>query len=228
MKQQLRLEEGDQERPTSNKMETSEGFINFIKNLGSNNLMVGPKCGAAFVITINDKNKKVYITKDYLNASAAKLSDLFVLKNFYGETDIREPISREPINISTWSPIFLNLIARGATGVVFSTTKWSLLAEKAALKSWQQDGGQHPNLIRLAHWEILTDVFSKKELLIPIVGKENLQGDLKSSLELYPDSCAVLISNYGLLVWGNSLQDLSSKLETIEYLFELQVNQFKL
>ena len=49
---------------------------------------------------------------------------------------------------------------------------------------------------------------------------------VRTAVGLYPKTCAILVQNSGLLVWGNSYDEVQKRLEVIEHLCELHVTEF--
>ena len=65
-----------------------------------------------------------------------------------------------------------------------------------------------------------------KELNLPIVEyNEATLEKVKLALDLYPSTCAILIRDYGMLLWGSSVEDLSARAEVLEHLLELQIRE---
>ena len=110
-------------------------------------------------------------------------------------------------------------------------TTWSTLASRLALHAWKKKSEAFPNVLRISHWGLLNDIGVKQELLLPIINYTDaniMLEAVKEALTFYPQTCAILIRDYGMVTWGQNLLDLERSIEVIEKLCELQVREFNL
>ncbi|XP_015767400.1 PREDICTED: methylthioribulose-1-phosphate dehydratase-like [Acropora digitifera] len=64
-----------------------------------------------------------------------------------------------------------------------------------------------------------------EELVVPIIENTPEERDLKESMakamEVYPDSCAVLVRRHGVYVWGDTWQKAKTMCECLDYLCDI-------
>ncbi|OMH79013.1 putative methylthioribulose-1-phosphate dehydratase [Zancudomyces culisetae] len=64
-------------------------------------------------------------------------------------------------------------------------------------------------------------------LVVPIIEntaeEEDLKDSMAAAIEAYPETCAVLVRNHGVYVWGETWQKAKAMSEAYDYLFELAV-----
>jgi len=216
-------------------LNTLVDFYYKIKNRG---WFPGSSGGLALLCNITDNSKKIYVTP---NAIGSKLSvnDLFLLRHLYGEQDLVSPLNKDEsdLRLSKWIGSFLEIFSKQASArcVMQITTKWSTLATRMSIEAWRRRSESYPNLLRLSHWGVISEIKnpwpSDDELLLPIIEKgdpDTITFNVKTSLELYPKANALLIRDYGMFIWGESLEDAEQNAELIEHLCELQVTEFNL
>lgn len=70
------------------------------------------------------------------------------------------------------------------------------------------------------------------KLVVPIVentpSEEDLTDRMAQAMENYPETCAVLVRNHGVYVWGATWEAAKSMCECYDYLFKLAVKMNKL
>ena len=215
-------------------MNDATQVIEAYKSFRSKKWMPGGQGALASLCSINDNSSKVYVTPDQIRDDLSN-SDLFLLRNLYGSNEMQAPLNSfdETLTISRWTPIFLEIIARfpKTRAIAQLCTKWSVLAARMSLEAWKKKADQHPNVLRLSHWELLNHLGASNELLIPVVSLssgDTLLAETKNSLSLYPNTCAILIRDYGIVVWGESFSDLERRVEILEHVCELQTISFTL
>ena len=195
--------------------------------------MPGGNGALALMCSITENSKKIYVTPDNTQEKLTS-SDLFLLRDLYGSQDIRQPLNQaEDTKISYWAPLLLEMLGHGVetTAAVQVITKWSALSARAALAAWKRTAENHPNVIRLSHWPLLSKLNSDRELYIPIINhgsSESMLLEARNMLSLYPQTCAILVRDYGMVVWGRSLLDVENKIEILEHLCELQIYSYTL
>lgn len=212
-----------------------QDLVSFLKYCAQKGWMPGTTGGMAQLVSIGNNSKKILVTPDNVCKDDLSASDVFTLRDLYGSQELIPPISKnKPLQISSWAPLFLEILARfpNVTCVGEFATKWSTLASRMAFKAWQRNAEAFPNVLRLSYWGLLKHLGTEQELLLPIIeglaDPSSLHDALRQQLSLYPSCRAVLIRNYGMLVWGESLTDLKNNVELIEHLCELQVTDFNL
>ena len=215
-------------------MNDAKRVIEAYKKFRSKNWMPGGQGALASLCSINENSNKVYVTPDQIRDELSN-SDLFLLRNLYGANEMQAPLNSfdETLTISRWTPVFLEIISKfpKTRAIAQLCTKWSVLAGRMSLEAWKKKADQHPNVLRLSHWELLDHLSSSEELLIPVVNLargEALLSETKNLLSLYPDTCAILIRDYGIVVWGDSFSDLERRVEILEHVCELQTISFTL
>jgi len=207
-------------------------ILTTISSLKDRGWFPGGSGGLAHLQKISESSQKIYVTPDKLNS--VKANDLFLLRSLYGQQDIQTPLNKvdNGLELSPWTSIFLEIIGqKQATCVAALHTKWATLATRAAFHSWRKNSESYPNLLRLSHWGMIKDITGKDEMLIPVVDYTDsgtMLAKTKEALALYPESCAILIRDYAVVVWERSLKLLESRAEAIEYLCELQVADINL
>jgi ribulose-5-phosphate 4-epimerase/fuculose-1-phosphate aldolase len=197
-----------------------------------------PAFSGAIALTCNitEKSKKIYLTPDNTAGKPLTPNDLFLLRDLYGSQDIRQPLNQlddESIVMSRWTPLFLEIFSQfpEAQAVAQVSTKWTTLASRLALVAWKKTAETQPNILRLSHWALLERINVGKELMIPIINYGSPEGMLHEArglLEFYSQTCALLIRDYGLVAWGESLRDVENKIEILEHLCELQIHSYTL
>uniref|UniRef100_A0A914C2E1 Class II aldolase/adducin N-terminal domain-containing protein n=1 Tax=Acrobeloides nanus TaxID=290746 RepID=A0A914C2E1_9BILA len=165
----------------------------------------------------------IYYSPSSVNKERLKESDLFVFNSENNEL-VRRP-ENPKIKESACTPLF-NLVLNDtdALCVIHTHAKFSNLLTQLI------KGGQ----FEIANQEMIKGIMNRKtwkayanvdKLIVPIVDNEPeeymLLPALKKTLEGYPETCAVLVRNHGLFVWGNTWQKTKIMLECYEYLFEL-------
>lgn len=196
--------------------------------------MPGSTGSLALLCGITENSNKIYVTPDKVQDKIA-VNDLFLLRSLYGSHDMQDPINKldNNLQLSRWSPLFIEIIATHpeTRALAQVTTKWGILAARMALDAWKTRAESHPNVLRLSHWELLKDINGGKELLIPIVNLSEpgkLLTEVKSQLSLYPNTCAIIIRDYGMVVWGNSFSDVERRIEILEHVCEMQIYSYTL
>lgn len=208
-------------------------LIEMYRRFRDKNWAPGGSCSIALFCYITDNSKKIYVTPDNFKDIQLNTSDIFLLRDLYGIQDIQAPLNQvdKSLKISRWAPILLEILGVNPANacVVQLSPPWSTLAGKYALTSWVNKGNSHPNILRLSYWKLLeklTESASEEEFLIPIVnyGKpEELLIEIREILKLYPETCAVIVRDYGILVWGKSLSDVYNRVDVIEHVCQLQI-----
>jgi len=192
----------------------------------------GGLCAIACLSHVTDNSKKIYITPDQIQDQLSS-NDIFLLRDLYGTQDIQTPLNQidKSIKLSRWAPVLLEILAANASNLCVAQLSplWSTLAAKYALTIWAKKGDAHPNILRLSYWKLLeklTGDETSSDFLIPIINygqQDKILPELRENLRLYPHTCAIIIRDYGLLVWGKSFADVFNRVEVIEHLCQLQI-----
>jgi ribulose-5-phosphate 4-epimerase/fuculose-1-phosphate aldolase len=215
-------------------MNDSNLVINTFDHFRKKGWMPGSTGALALLCSITENSQKLYVTPDQVGKKISN-NDLFLLRSLYGAQDIQEPLNQmeENLTLSRWSPLFLDIMTKNPEirAVAQVTTKWSVLAARMALDAWKKRADSHPNILRLAHWELLQDINASRELLVPIINYSNsdsMLAEIKRLLPLYPETCAILVRDYGMLVWGDSFEQIEQRIEILEYVCEMQIYSYAL
>jgi len=214
-------------------MADTDKVINTFKRFKEKGWMPGGNGALALMCPITENSKKIYVTP---NETSQKLTanDLFLLRDLYGSQDIRQPLNQtDDVKISEWAALFLELMSKypNTKAVAQVITKWSVLSARMALTAWKKTAENHPNVLRLSHWPLLSKLHSDRELFIPIINYGNpeaMLSEAKAMLLLYPQTCVILVRDYGMVVWGETLLDVENKIEILERLCELQIYSYTL
>jgi ribulose-5-phosphate 4-epimerase/fuculose-1-phosphate aldolase len=208
-------------------METND-IVSYLRKFHDAGWMPGSVGAGAQLIVHNESSKKILVTPDNLDINTFTSSDLFVLRDLYGTQEIQAPLKGK-FSISKWATVFFTLLAKtDAKCAAFVSTQNSCLIGRKAIQLWNEKSESHPNLLRLSHWGLIKDLgIPHPEVNVPIIdcfANEALP-QVNSVFDLYVNPFpAILVRNYGLLVWENSLSLLRNKIEILERLFALQLN----
>lgn len=213
-----------------------EQICSITKKLSEKGWMPGSSGGLALLNTIGTTQKSILIAPGNINKANLKTGDLFEIKWIFENQSFIKPILSNDSNphvLPKLSPIYLLLMnALGAKCVIEASPSWISLATKYALKAWECNAECHPNILRLANWRLLNELSSKEEVRLPIVNYssnlEDTQVLFQRTLNDHPDSIALLIKDYGILAWGDSIENTLSKIELIDELCKLQIFNHKL
>jgi ribulose-5-phosphate 4-epimerase/fuculose-1-phosphate aldolase len=216
-------------------MSEKEKIIKAISYFKDKGWMPGARGALALLNKISDESHKIYITANTPQKGYLTNNDIFVLRNLYGENDIVNPLNQsdEALEISKWASIFIEIFSRKpeAKCIVQYCPKWPVLAARMAFASWRAKAESYPNLLRLSHWGLLDGLGSTNELLVPIVNygdAESMLSSIRRALSLHPEICALLIRDYGVILWGETLQTIKNKTEIFNHVCELEVFDFYL
>ena len=211
-------------------MPEKDKIIETVEYFRSKGWMPG-RCGAlALLQKISDESNKIYITPSIPKKGFLTNNDIFVLRSLYGDFDVLNPLNKdeESLEISRWSSLFIEIFAQrpGTQAVVQYCSKWPTLATRMSLSAWKATADSYPNLLRLSHWRLLSELGVEDELLVPVINygsPEAMLGSMREKLNLYPNTCAILIRDYGTLIWGESLQSVKNRAEIFNHICELEV-----
>ncbi|VDL72611.1 unnamed protein product [Nippostrongylus brasiliensis] len=169
---------------------------------------------------------KLLISPSALQKERLKTLDIFVY-DLQSKQQVQRPINSK-IAVSSCSVLF------------------SLVMNKTGSKCVIHTHGKAANLItqliksdsfEISHQEYIKgvyDPFTGKNfnyddtLIIPIIENQPHEGQLLPALEeclkVHQRSCAVLVRNHGLFVWGNTWEKTKIMTECIDYLIELAID----
>lgn len=210
-------------------------LIEAIEQFRKKGWMPGFSGSIAVIQNISDDSNKILVTCDKPKKGYIENNDIFTLRNLYGSFDIVNPLNYEEdsLQLSKWISSFIEIFSSqsGARCAAQLCPKWSILASRMAFRAWKLRSESYPNLLRISHWKALQSFGVENELMVPIINFDThdvMASSLKEKLSLYSQTPAVLIRDYGLLIWGDSLRDLENKVEIFEHLCELTVLDFNL
>jgi len=212
-------------------MSETQQIIDTLLRFKQKGWLPGGNGALALLCPITESSKKIYITPD--DIKTVTTSDLFMLRDTYGAQDMQAPLNtaKENAVMSEWAPLFLHIIQNysDVRAVAQVATKWTSLAARASLLSWRKSANSFPNVFRVSHWPALKKITTKAELEIPIINHNDAKiSEGKAMLSVYPGSFALLIRDYGAIVWGNSLLEVEARIEVLEHLCELQIYSYSL
>jgi len=210
-------------------------IVNAIKRFSDKGWMPG-LCGAiAMIQNISDDNHKIYITCNQPKKGFITNNDIFLLRKIYEAYDIVTPLNQkdEKLEISKWSNVFLEILSKhtDARCIVQLCPKWPVLAARMSLIAWQKNSESQPNILRLSHWKLLENFDTDSDLSIPIINYgsiDSMGSSINNALSFNPKTPAIIIRDYGILIWGSSMKDTENRIELLDYLCELQILDFKL
>jgi len=192
----------------------------------------GGNCAIAFMSHVTDNSKKIYVTPDSVNDLQLHTGDVYLLRDLYGIQDIQTPLNQidKSLKISRWTAILLEIIGSNPHNLCAAQLSpvWSTLAAKHALTLWAKKGEAHPNVLKLTYWRLLQKITGENssEVSIPIIdyiNPEQVIGEVRELLKLYPQTCAIIIRDYAILAWGKTLADVFNRVEVLEHLCQLQI-----
>ena len=193
----------------------------------------GGCCAIALLCHVTDNSKKIYVTPDSPKDLQINTSDIFLLRDLYGIQDIQTPLNQidKNLKISRWTPTLLEIVSANPNNLCVAQLSpvWATLAAKYALTLWAKKGDNHPNVLKLTYWKLLEKLAGdtpSTETSIPIIDftkSEQVTAEVRETLRLYPQTCAIIIRDYGMLVWGKTVADVFNRVEIIEHLCQLQI-----
>ena len=205
-------------------MSETQKIVETIARYKARGWLPGGNGALALLCPITESSKKVYITPS--NVRSLSQNDLFMLRDTYGAQDVQSPLNKEDGTMTEWAPLFFHILQvyPASKAVVQVATKWTSLAARSVLLTWKNSATNFPNVFRLSHWPALKKITDRTELEIPIINYgNNAVTEGKAMLSVYPDTFAILVRDYGAIVWGESLNDVEAKIEVLEHLSELQI-----
>ncbi|KAH6942776.1 hypothetical protein HPB50_010247 [Hyalomma asiaticum] len=173
---------------------------------------------------------EIYIAPSGVQKERIAAEDLFVQD--MDERFLSGPPPHKKLRKSECTPLFMNAYTmRGAGAVIHSHSKAAVLA------TLLYPGPE----FRITHQEMIKGIKKgqsgisyryDEELVVPIIENTPFERDLKesmrSAMEQYPDTCAVLVRRHGVYVWGDSWQRAKTMCECYDYLFDMAVQMKRL
>ena len=202
-------------------------IVSYIRKFHEAGWMPGSVGAVAQLIVHNESSRKILVTPHNLDVNTFSSNDLFVLRDLYGSQEVQAPLKGN-FSISKWAPALFMLLSKTESKcAAFVSTKNSCLAGAKAIQVWKEKGESHPNLLRLGHWGLLRDIGVEETAVgIPIIDclAEEAPNQINNVFEVHIKKFpAIIVRNYGLLVWGSSLGDLRNRVEILDRLFEIQL-----
>jgi len=214
---------------------SKDQVIHYSKLLNEMGWFPGNSGGLALMSQKAANHKTITITPDNVPKRFLKSGDLFELKWMFDKQDFVLPSlnkNTDPHLIARWAQIYLLIITRSnAKCVIEVAAKWPALASRLATRAWERNATTYPNQLRLAHWELASRLSGEEEITLPIIDREfpdEMQTKISKLFDKTPKLEAVIIRDYGLLIWGESAEEAIAKLETFDELCQLQVQEFRL
>ncbi|KAA0723614.1 Methylthioribulose-1-phosphate dehydratase [Triplophysa tibetana] len=169
--------------------------------------------------------ENIYIAPSGVQKERIQPEDLFVCD--IDEKDISCPSPLKKLKKSQCTPLFMNAYTmRGAQAVIHTHSK-------AAVMATLMFPGKE---FRITHEEMIkgirkgnsgTNYRYDEMLVVPIIENTPEEKDLKErmarAMEMYPDSCAVLVRRHGVYVWGETWEKAKTMCECYDYLFDIAV-----
>ncbi|XP_016350733.1 methylthioribulose-1-phosphate dehydratase [Sinocyclocheilus anshuiensis] len=167
----------------------------------------------------------IYIAPSGVQKERIQPEDLFVCD--IDEKDISCPPPQKNLKKSQCTPLFMNAYTmRGAQAVIHTHSKSAVMATLMC-------PGKE---FRITHQEMIkgirkgnsgTNYRYDDTLVVPIIENTPEEKDLKErmarAMEMYPDSCAVLVRRHGVYVWGETWEKAKTMCECYDYLFDIAV-----
>ncbi|PVU91476.1 hypothetical protein BB561_004374 [Smittium simulii] len=165
----------------------------------------------------------VYIAPSGVQKERILPKDLFVMDRSSLKL-LRSP--NPPIKPSACTPLFFNAYnMRNSGACIHSHSQNAVLATMVFDKEFTISHQEMIKGIKRDGTDTYLSFFDT--LVVPIIENTALEQDLTSSMAQamkdYPESCAVLVRNHGVYVWGETWQKAKTMSECYDYLFELAV-----
>ncbi|KAJ2077825.1 Methylthioribulose-1-phosphate dehydratase [Coemansia sp. S100] len=170
----------------------------------------------------------VFVAPSGVQKERISPSDLFVLA-LQTRQVLRSPLP--PIKPSACTPLFYNAYTmRGAGACIHTHSQNAVLATMLYEKEFTIS---HQEMIKgIRRGQTGTNLRFFDTLRVPIVEntaeEENLTDRMARAMEMYPETCAVLVRRHGVYVWGESWEKAKTMAECYDYLFELAVRMKQL
>uniref|UniRef100_A0A8C1X3I7 Methylthioribulose-1-phosphate dehydratase n=1 Tax=Cyprinus carpio TaxID=7962 RepID=A0A8C1X3I7_CYPCA len=166
----------------------------------------------------------IYIAPSGVQKERIQPEDLFVCD--IDEKDISCPPPQKKLKKSQCTPLFMNAYTmRGAQAVIHTHSK-------AAVMATLMFPGKE---FRITHQEMIKGIRKGNSVnpktnsydVVPIIENTPEEKDLKEcmarAMDMYPDSCAVLVRRHGVYVWGETWEKAKTMCECYDYLFDIAV-----
>ncbi|UYV76357.1 APIP [Cordylochernes scorpioides] len=189
------------------------------------------------------KGQEIYIAPSGVQKERILPEDIFV-QDMQG-TVLSEPPAHKKLKRSECTPLFMNaFLMRGAGAVIHTHSKSAVLA--AMISPGSEFVITHHEMIKhvvdgLTYLCVVQGIKKgntgesycyNDTLTVPIIDNTPFERDLKESMadamKKYPDTCAVLVRNHGVYVWGNTWQHAKTMCECYDYLFDMAVEMKRL
>lgn len=189
--------------------------------------------GLAILNQPTPTTRSIVFTPDNISKGNLKSGDLFEFKWVYDkQTFIKPALSRDSeshIPAQNLQIYTAALLLNSPTAVVAEVcSSWFCLGTRVALRTWEKSGNNHSNKFRIAHWGLLETLCKESEINLPIIekhGPEEMLHSFQSYLSQANVNC-ILIRNYGALIWDKDFNSLTQRIEVLEELCKLQVQEF--
>ncbi|XP_064635171.1 methylthioribulose-1-phosphate dehydratase-like [Lineus longissimus] len=188
----------------------------------------GHMVGSSGSISIT-RDGKTYFTPSGVLKEYIQPNDIFIYKN---STPFHSPPPTKKLKRSSNSPLFEVIYDKtdADTGIHTHCMSSNLITQVTA-----------GNEVRIQNQEMIKGIAKCKsggmykntdELIVPIVENAPEEADLlpaiSKAIDDYPETCAVLVRNHGIYVWGKSWQKTKIMYECYCYLFDLMIKMKQL
>ncbi|OMJ20589.1 Methylthioribulose-1-phosphate dehydratase [Smittium culicis] len=165
----------------------------------------------------------VYIAPSGVQKERMVPTDMFVMEKI-SQKLLRSP--NPPIKPSQCTPLFFNSFTkRDATACIHTHSQNAVLVTMLYDKEFRITNQEMIKGIRRDGTNSYLKYFDT--LVVPIIDNTAEERDLTSfmadAMDKYPETCAVLVRNHGVYVWGNTWEKAKTMCECYDYLFELAV-----
>ncbi|XP_026562916.1 methylthioribulose-1-phosphate dehydratase isoform X1 [Pseudonaja textilis] len=170
-------------------------------------------------------SNEIYIAPSGVQKERIQPEDMFVCD--IEEKDISGPPSHKKLRKSQCTPLFMNAyIMRGAGAVIHTHSKAAVMA--TLLYPGKEFKITHQEMIKGIQKCTTGGYFRYDDMLVvPIVENTPEEKDLKDrmshAMNMYPDTCAVLVRRHGVYVWGETWEKAKTMCECYDYLFDIAV-----
>ncbi|CAF1358813.1 unnamed protein product [Didymodactylos carnosus] len=169
-------------------------------------------------------NDLIYLAPSGVQKERLQSEHLFV-QTVDGKT-VCEPSADLKLKRSQCTPLFYNSFHLRNSGACIHTH-----SKSAVLVTLLYPGIE----FRITHQEMIKGIKKDstpstyyrydEELVVPIIEntceEENLTQSMANAMNMYPDTCAVLVRRHGVYVWGETWKKAKTMCECYDYLFEI-------
>lgn len=168
---------------------------------------------------------EIYIAPSGVQKERIQPEDLFVqdIKGY----DIASPPECKKFRKSQCTPLFMQAyLLRNAGAVIHTHSKEAVMA--TLLYPGKEFCVTHLEMIKgIKNNSIGRNYKYDEKLIVPIIEntcwEKDLEEELRTAINEYPETCAVLVRRHGVYVWGDTWQEAKTMCECYDYLFDIAV-----